>query len=140
MNTMSAPQLHIINQFLSQFIVPHFYTKEHFHEMTEWSDGKVERFKQYLTDQDDEGIKDIVRGYIETFEEEDDRDEEQEDDSDEEQEDDSDEEQEDESNDELSVASDIDTDDICKNCDLRFYDILLTNKEKHGDWCHCLEK
>jgi len=26
---------------------------------------------------------------------------------------------------------------FCKKCELRFYDILLTNKEKHGDWCHC---
>jgi hypothetical protein len=81
---MSADQIHIINQFLSQFIVPNFYTKEHFYEMTEWSDEKVERFKKYMTDQmcaDDSGIKDIVRGYIETFEEEPiDIDEEQEDD------------------------------------------------------------
>ena len=30
--------------------------------------------------------------------------------------------------------------DICKNCYLRFYDILFNNKEKYGDWCHCLEK
>jgi hypothetical protein len=59
------------------------------------------------------------------------------DESDDENDDESDEDESDDESDEISVASDINTDVICKNCDLRFYDILLTDKEKHGDWCHC---
>lgn len=41
--------------------------------------------------------------------------------------------------DEITVAEqshDL-TDDICKNCDLQFYDMVLTDKEKHGNWCRC---
>lgn len=59
------------SQFLYKYIVPNFYSQEHFEEMDDWSDKKVEKFKEFMAKMicAHDPFREIISEYIEHFNE-----------------------------------------------------------------------
>jgi hypothetical protein len=57
------------SQFLKEYLVPNFYTKEDFDEMEDWSDERFEKFKQFMSKLlcAHDPFREIVIEYMEEF-------------------------------------------------------------------------
>jgi hypothetical protein len=58
-----------MSEFLKEYIVPNFYSQEHFDEMEDWSDEKVQKFKEFMGKAvcAHDPFREIISEYIEHF-------------------------------------------------------------------------
>jgi hypothetical protein len=72
METVYTPTVSVVPEEpenLKDYIVPNFYSQEHFEEMEDWSEERVQEFKDYLAKMvcAYDPFKEIISSYIETF-------------------------------------------------------------------------
>jgi hypothetical protein len=58
-----------MSEFLKEYIVPNYYTKEDFDVMEDWSDEKVEQFKAFIAKEVcvHDHFKEIICNYAKYF-------------------------------------------------------------------------
>lgn len=58
-----------MSEFLKEYIVPNYYTKEHFDVMEDWSEEQVNKFKEFMGKAvcAHDPFKEIISEYIEHF-------------------------------------------------------------------------